>query len=334
MNVLIIGGTRDLGHLLVLGLLQGGHHVTVFNRGQTPDTLPPEVERLRGDRSIPEQLRQALTGRSFDTVVDTTLYNGTDATAVAELLDGRTGHYVFLSTGQVYLPRLGLQRPYKEEDYDGPLMDALTPESPNYEQWRYGFEKRQAEDALTRAWETRRFPFTSLRMPTVNSERDPSGRLYGYLLRLKDGGPVLVPTGPQVPVRHVYGRDVVAAILTLLRAGPGRGRAYNISQDETVSLREFLELLAHTAGYELRLAFLDRGLLEARGLLPDCSPFSGLWMSALDNRRSKEELGIQYTPLPVYLQRLVAHYEASPPLSLEGYSRRQDEIELARSWQG
>ncbi len=334
MNVLIIGGTRDLGHLLALELLQGGHRVTVFNRGQTPDELPPEVERLRGDRGIPEQLRQALAGRSFDAVVDTTLYNGADASVVTELLDGRTGHYIFLITGQVYLARLGLQRPYKEEDYDGPLMDAVPPESRYYEQWRYGFQKRQAEDALVRAWEARRFPFTTLRMPIVNSERDPSYRLYGYLLRLKDGGPVLVPAGPHLPLRHVYGRDVVAAILALLQSGPGKGRAYNISQDETVPFREFLELLAGIAGYELRLAFLDRGLLEARGLLPDCSPFSGPWMSELDNRRSKQELGLQYTPFPAYLERLVAHYEAHPPPSPEGYSRRQDEIELARSWQG
>ena len=28
----------------------------------------------------------------------------------------------------------------------------------------------------------------------------------------------------------------------------------------------------------------------------DCSPFSGRWMSAVDNSRSKRELGMVYTP--------------------------------------
>jgi len=37
LDVLIIGGTRNLGHLLSLELLETGHQVTVFNRGQTPD---------------------------------------------------------------------------------------------------------------------------------------------------------------------------------------------------------------------------------------------------------------------------------------------------------
>lgn len=94
MDILIIGGTRNLGHLLALRLLETGYRVTILNRGQTPDELPGEVTRLRGDRSDPVQLKQALAGRSFDTVVDTTLYNGPDAQAVARILEGRVGSYI------------------------------------------------------------------------------------------------------------------------------------------------------------------------------------------------------------------------------------------------
>jgi NAD(P)-dependent dehydrogenase (short-subunit alcohol dehydrogenase family) len=101
LEILIIGGTRNLGHLLTLELLQAGHRVTVFNRGQTPDELPADVQRLRGDRSDPARLAPALAGRSFDGVVDTTLYNGADAQTITALLDGRVGQYLFLSTGQV-----------------------------------------------------------------------------------------------------------------------------------------------------------------------------------------------------------------------------------------
>lgn len=79
MDILIIGGTRNLGHLLTLALLDTGHRVTLFNRGQTPDELPADIQRLRGDRSDPPRFAQALAGRSFDVVVDTTLYNGADA---------------------------------------------------------------------------------------------------------------------------------------------------------------------------------------------------------------------------------------------------------------
>ena len=328
MEVLIIGGTRNLGHLLALDLLKVGHQVTIFNRGQTPDELPAEVRRLRGDRNDPSQLKQALAGRSFDVVVDMTLYKGADAKAVSELLDGRVGHYIFLSTGQVYLLRTDLRRPFAEDDYAGPTLDAPPADSRDHEEWLYGIEKRQAEDALRAAWKTRRFPFTALRLPMVNSERDHFHRIYGYFLRLRDGGPILIPAGAHLPLRHVYGHDVLQAIATLIQGKIGKGRAYNISQDETLSVEDFLAQLASLADCDLRIVRIHKELLEARNLLPDCSPFSDPWMSELDNRRSKEELGMQYTPLPVYLQKLVEYYRSHLPPTPPGYRRRIEELAL------
>ena len=328
MQVLIIGGTRNLGHLLSLELLQAGHRVTVFNRGKTPDELPEDIHRLHGDRGDPASLRQAIAGKSFDVVVDTTLYNGPDAQTIVDLLGGAVGHYIFLSTGQVYLVRPNLPRPFVEDFYEGPVMTCPPRGSRDLDDWTYGVEKRHAEDVLTRAWERQRFPYTSLRLPMVNSERDHFHRVYGYILRLQDGGPILIPTGAGLPLRHVYGGDVVKSIMTLISTGLGKGRAFNISQDETLSIDNFLVLLADMAGYPLRIRRLERALLESHNLLPRCSPFSGLWMSELDNARSKAELGMTYTPLSIYLQKLIEHYKHQPPPTPEGYRLRHKEIEL------
>lgn len=315
---------------MALDLLGRGHRLTVFNRGQTPDELPAEVERLHGDRGQADQLKRALSGRSFDAVVDMALYNGADAQAVIEILNGRTGHYVFISSGQVYLVRQIVVRPSREEDYDGPLMPAPPLDTRDHEDWAYGIGKRQAEDALMQAWADRRFPYTTLRLPMVNSERDHFHRVYNYLLRMNDGGPVLLPAGVHLSLRHVYGADVVRAMGILLETGNGKGHAYNISQEETVTIQQFLETLGGLAGYELRLAMVERAILESHHLIPACSPFSDPWMSEPDNRRSKAELGITYTPLPEYLRRLVSHYQAHPPSTAAWYSRRQDELRLAR----
>src|SRR5689334_13490176 len=103
MRILIIGGTRNIGHFLTLDLLQGGHKVTVFNRGKTPDELPTTVEKLHGDRSDPASLTDTLNGRSFDVVIDMALYNRANAEAAIKVLEGRVGRYIFISTGQVYL---------------------------------------------------------------------------------------------------------------------------------------------------------------------------------------------------------------------------------------
>ncbi len=331
MRALIIGGTRNLGPGIVQALLELGYQVSVFNRGITPDDLPRDIERLRGDRTDPAQLRAALSRREFDLVVDTTLYTGAEAQAAVELFAGNVGRYIFLSTGQVYLVRLGVQRPFKEEDYAGPVM-AEPPAADEHEHsnWLYGHDKRQAEDVFARAWVQSKFPYTSLRLPMVNSERDHYGRIYGYWLRLRDGGPILVPEGPGLPVRHVYGEDVIQAIKLLAQSDLGLGEAYNIGQDETLSLEEFLILLADLAHAPLGLVRVPRTKLQAVSLLPDCSPFSGTWMSSLDNTRSKTALGIEYTPLRDYLSRLVQFFERTPPQPIEGYRQRARELGLAR----
>jgi nucleoside-diphosphate-sugar epimerase len=337
MHSLIIGGTRNLGPSIAQALLQEGYEVAVFNRGQTRDDLPEEVERLRGDRTDAAQLKRALgeqtrAGREFDLVIDTTLYTGAEAQAAVEVFAGHVGRYIFLSTGQVYLVRLGVKRPFKEEDYPGPVMAAPPKsDSSEYENWLYGFDKRQAEDIFAQAWAERKFPYTSLRLPMVNSERDHYDRIYGYFLRLQDGGPILMPEGDGLPLRHVYGDDVTQAILRLVEGDLGKGRAYNIGQDETFSLEQFLELLAELMHRPLNLVRVSREELEREGLLRDCSPFSGLWMSSLENTRSKEELGMAYTPVRAYLKKLVSYYQAVPARKIEGYSRRAKEMEMWQS---
>jgi nucleoside-diphosphate-sugar epimerase len=332
MRSLIIGGTRNLGPSIVHALLQREYEVAVFNRGQTRDDLPEEVERLRGDRTNTEELRRVLTGKKFDLVIDTTLYTGAEAEAMVELFKGRAGRYVFLSTGQVYLVRIGSEKPYKEDDYAGPVM-AEPPKSnvSEYENWRYGFDKRAAEDVFASAWAKDKFPFTSLRLPMVNSERDHYDRMYGYFLRIQDEGPILIPDEDGAPVRHVYGEDVVQAITRLAESEKGKGRAFNIGQDETLSLTQFLELLAETMHCPLNIVRAPREELDREGLLPHCSPFSGKWMSSLDNARSKEELRMEYTPVATYVKKLVSYFQAVRPHNVEGYAQRQREVEFAKA---
>ncbi len=265
-------------------------------------------------------------------MIDTTLYTGAEAEAVVELFKGRVGRYIFLSTGQVYLVRVGAQRPYKEDDYAGPVM-AEPPQSnvSEYENWRYGFDKRAAEDVFARAWTENKFPFTSLRLPMVNSERDHYDRIYGYFLRIQDEGPILIPDEDGAPVRHVYGEDVVQAITRLAESEKGKGCAYNIGQDETLSLTQFLELLAETMHCPLKIVRVPREELDREGLLPHCSPFSGKWMSSLENIRSKKELGMEYTPVTTYVKKLVSYFQAVRPHNVEGYAQRQREMEFAKS---
>ena len=331
MKLLVIGGTRNIGYFLSRRLLEAGHELTLLNRGLSPDDLPSDVARLRCDRTDHRQMRRALQGRRFDAVIDMTIYRGEEAEMIVELLRDRVQRYIAISTGQVYLVREGLKRPYVEDDFDGPLRDRPDPNTYDDEEWLYGMEKRLVEDTLAQAFADHGFPYTALRLPMVNSERDNFKRLYSYMLRLKDGGPILVPDTPDLPLRHIDAVDVVQAIMRLLEGDMGRGRVYNISQEETLTLDEFLALMGEFLYCTPSILRVSRETLEAEGFLPDCSPFSEAWMSELDNARSKQELGMVYTPVRDTISRIVSHYQRHPSSPPVGYSRRQAELQLAAS---
>ena len=138
----------------------------------------------------------------------------------------------------------------------------------------------------------------------------------------REGGP---------PLRHVDQTDVVRTIVGLLESGRGKGRIYNLSQDVALALEEFLDLLSGALGTPIRTVALPRRVLEAEGLLPGCSPFSTRWMSVIDNRRARDELGLSFTAPQVYLPRIVAAGVGLDPAAAPGYARRAQELALARS---
>ena len=247
-----------------------------------------------------------------------------------QLLRGQTDHYIMISSGQVYLVREGIERPFDESEYEGRLQPAPKEHTYEYEEWLYGIDKRQAEDVLAAAWAEEQFPCTALRLPMVNSRRDPFNRLYNYILRVEDGGPILVPQTHDYALRHVTSDDVVQVIVDLIESGRGKGRAYNISQDETLSLEEFLAILGEHIGRTPDIVPVKYSVLVASGLRPGSSPFSERWMSELTNQRSREELGARYTPVREYLATLIDHYLTTrPPLPVE-YRRRSAERQLVQ----
>ncbi|WP_437946046.1 NAD-dependent epimerase/dehydratase family protein [Sorangium sp. So ce296] len=330
MRVLVLGGTRFMGHFLVYRLLAAGHQVTLLNRGATPDRFGDRVARVRCDRAA-DDLAQALGGREFDAAVDFTAYTAADGRAAARALGGgRVGHYVMISTGSVYLVREGCPRPSRERDYDGPLLPEPEGEEDSAA-WAYGMNKRGCEEELAAAFRDDGFPATVLRIPMVNGERDPHRRLERYVARVLDGGPLLVPDGGGHTVRHVYSGDVVRAIVALLLVPSTFGQAYNLCMDETPTLSELLALIAELLGAPARLAPVASAALRARGIDPVAmSPFSDRWMSTLDPSRAKAELGFQHTPLRRWLETVVTSLLANPPSDPPpGYERRADEVSLA-----
>lgn len=331
MHALVIGGNRFLGVELGRRLLARGDRVTLLNRGNLRDPLGdhPMVERLVADRGT-SAFDAALAHRAFDVVVDLAAFTRAHVERAARVLGGRVAHYVLVSSGQVYLVREGCPRPSREVDYEGALMPA--PRAPrDLDEWEYGVGKRDAEDALARAGRDGAFAETRLRIPMVNGERDHHRRLESYVARLLDGGPLLLPDGGHEIARHVYGGAVVRATLDLLGDARAFGRAFNLAQDETPTVRELVGLVARELGATAELVDVPRAEIERAGLDPRrASPFSSTWMSLVDPTLAKRELGFAHPPLDAYLRTIVASSLAKDALA-GGFdaAERRAEIDLA-----
>lgn len=102
MRILIMGGTRFIGVYLTKILVEQGHEVVLFNRGNKP--APVEgVKQIQGDRTEPSQLKETLTSEQFDAVFDNNGREPGDTQPLAEIFKDRVQHFVYMSSAGVYL---------------------------------------------------------------------------------------------------------------------------------------------------------------------------------------------------------------------------------------
>ena len=57
-NILILGGSRFIGYLMLSELIKEGHNITIFNRQLRipPGPFPKAVKLIKGDRNCPQDL--------------------------------------------------------------------------------------------------------------------------------------------------------------------------------------------------------------------------------------------------------------------------------------
>ena len=203
MRILVLGGTQFLGRHTVDAALARGHDVTMFNRGQTRPELFPDVEKLRGDR---DGDLDALRGREFDAVVDT---SGYVPRIVRETIDalGDVGHYTFVSSISVYADA---STPPTESS---PVAELTEPT----EEWReaYGELKADCEDVVRE-----RFPNAFIPRPgLIVGPWDPTGRFTYWPQRFADGGRVLAPAPPDADAQVIDARDLADWIVRAAESG-------------------------------------------------------------------------------------------------------------------
>jgi nucleoside-diphosphate-sugar epimerase len=327
-DVLILGGSGLLGEPAVRAFLAAGARVVVLARGQR--TLPQGVEVLRADRQDRAALARCLGGRRFDLTLDLLAYDADDIEALLAVPGFEPGRMIAISTGQVYLVTADPRPPFREEDALRPLIPEPEPGTRDHANWVYGMGKRRMEATLQERCRSRGLPALALRIPIVIGAGDPTGRLWAYVERLLDGGPILVPGRLDQPLRFVWAEDVARLLVTLASHDGDVGVALNWAQPDLLTFEGFVTLLAAELGVappELLLCTPPE--LDAAGLDAAVSPYSSRWCSVLDPSRAEALSGFQATPFATALPQVLAGMRALGPIPDEGYARRAAELTFA-----
>ena len=330
-RILLVGGAGFLGRHVARAFRAAGHAVTVISRGRRP--APEGSEALVADRRDVPSLSAVLEGRRWDFTVDLTAFDAEDIEKLLLVPYSALGRYVMISTGQVYLVTESQNFPYREPDSEGRVRpEPEPPGSYDHASWAYGVGKRRAESAVITLRASHGVRAVILRLPILQGEGDGSLRLWGWMERLLDGGPLLMPDGGSRLTRHLWAEDVARALVALAGGPSPREAIYNLAQPDLVSLRELIERVAMILGVTPAFVDVAWSELEAAGLPPDFLPYAGRWASVLDPSRAAAEWGFTPTRLDEYLPRVVrAHLEHRPAESHPGYEHRPREREIAES---
>lgn len=205
LRVLILGGTGFTGPFQVRYALERGHEITLFNRGRRPQEWPGRVEELTGDRDTADLA--ALAGREWDVCIDNPTSVPHWVRDVGQVIGGRVGHYIFISTISVYADtsRPGLTETAALAQYDGedPMQETMDGLRANMR--LYGALK-----ALSEAEAGRQFPgmTTVIRPGLIVGPGDGTDRFTYWPVRLARGGEVLAPGDGSDPVQFIDARDL------------------------------------------------------------------------------------------------------------------------------
>jgi 2'-hydroxyisoflavone reductase len=322
MKLLVLGGTKFLGRATVEAALARGHEVTLFNRGQTNPDLFPETEKLHGDR---EHDLAALTGRTWNAVVDPSGYLPGVVRASAEMLAGSVGFYLFVSSLSVYADRSKtmVEGDGLEELRDMPA-DRLLEDFSNY-----GALKALAEQAVA---ETFPDAHANVRPGLIVGPHDPTGRFTYWPHRIARGGDVAAPAPPEDRVQFIDVRDLADWMVGLCERGAG-GELNAVN--EGVSWLQLLETCREVSGSEASFVWidgtflLDHGVEQWMGLPLWIEDEADKGLHRADISRANET-GLAHRPLAETVEATLEHAETTEAAGLSP----EREAALLEAWAG
>ena len=282
MKLLVIGGSYFYGRVFVMLAAAEKHDITVVNRG-TYSMEEFGVRQVRGDRRQGRTFAQC-TG-DYDVVIDFCAYNPGDAAFVLEHLPGQIKQYLLISTVDVYRRGTGA---VKDEDF--PLETRSFPG----EAGAYILGKAALEEELCRECRRREIPFTILRPAILYGPYNYAPREYLFIRMAVQNRVLPGYTDAEGRFQLVYVKDAARAALLCLLEEKAYGQAFNLCQEEILDYDLFFQGIRQAADLELGRAVMT--LAEAQAAeFPIPFPAAAEETELVDNRKSREVLGVEYT---------------------------------------
>lgn len=265
-QALVVGGTGPTGPHVVNGLLARGHEVTILHSGRhESDLIPDSVTHIHTDAFDIAAVDAALAGRSYDAVL--AMYGR--LRDLAPLFAGRCDRFLAIGGMPVYRgfgwpesnqPR-GMALPTRE---DAPR--AMEGDNPKV------LKMVETEDVVF----VHHPNATLLRYPRIYGPGQVIPKEWSIVRRLVDGRTrFIVPDGGRTLNTLAYSVNAANAVLCALDAAPvAGGRRVNVSDECTVSVRQWIEMLAEGLGLGHAVSFVDLPWSLARSSYPwfECTP--------------------------------------------------------------
>ena len=227
MRILIMGGTRFIGVYLTKLLVEQGHEVVLFNRGNRP--VPVEgVGQITGDRTDAAVLKEKLSHLNFDAIFDNNGREVSDTQPLAEIFQGKIQHFVYMSSAGVYLK--SDQMPHTEGD-------AVDPKSRHR-------GKHETEAFLTQLG----LPFTSIRPTYIYGPQNYNDLEAWFFDRIVRDRPIPIPGNGLHFTQFGHVKDLAAAMGKVLGNQQAIGQIYNVSGERYVTFAGLARACAAAAG--------------------------------------------------------------------------------------
>ena len=223
MKILIIGGSRFVGPILVEMLLKHKHQITVFNRGTLQTKYPKTVKFVQGDRDKGFGLKE-----KYDAVIDMCAYSGKQTQkAIKELKFD-------------YFLNFGTVAAYKRTE-----IFPITEEFPIgiWPGWGdYNRGKAECEKILAKS----KIKYCSIRPVYILGPKNYCDRENFIYSRIKKGESLSLPVNGLGVVQFVF-VDEVANIIVELTEKKILG-TYNVNGDDIISVVGLVQEMAKIVG--------------------------------------------------------------------------------------